>query len=132
MTSLRDVRKSESWLHYRSSFENFSRKVRDLQSLNAQPNLDPAGVEAALLEVERARLSYNGYRDAWARELLRRTARYIPGARRDPAASDPARVKAVAELLWDLTGRPEGSADDNWHRAENIVRRAASYAPCCS
>ena len=36
------------------------------------------------------------------------------------------RVRAVARLLWESVGRPEGTADDDWNRAEQIVRRAAA------
>jgi hypothetical protein len=34
------------------------------------------------------------------------------------------RVRAVAQLLWESMGRPEGTADDDWLRAEQIVHRA--------
>jgi hypothetical protein len=34
------------------------------------------------------------------------------------------RVRAVARLLWESVGRLEGTADDDWHRAEQIVHGA--------
>jgi len=33
-------------------------------------------------------------------------------------------VSEIAELRWELAGKPEGTADENWYRAEDIVRRA--------
>ena len=35
------------------------------------------------------------------------------------------RVRAVARLLWESVGKLEGTSDDDWHRAEQIVRRTA-------
>jgi hypothetical protein len=120
--------KSKSWLEYRAAFENFSRHVQRMQALATQHEADPYEMEASVIAVELARQNYNASRDAYARELLRRSARRIPHSRRADLKSDRTRVKAIAELLWDLTGRPEGTAEDNWYRAENIVRRAPA---CC-
>lgn len=129
MTSQRNMPKSKSWLDYHAAFENFSGKVRQLQTLAAQEKIDRAEMETSLLEVEHARLAYSGCRDALARELLRRSARDPSSLRRD--VPDRTRVKAIAELFWDLTGRREGTMEDNWHRAESIVRRAAAFSACC-
>ena len=37
-------------------------------------------------------------------------------------------MREVAELRWELAGKPEGTDDENWYRAEEIVRRAAANA----
>ena len=111
-------------------FEKFSAKVGHLQAITAQAKPDPAEVEASLVGVELARLDYNRSRDALARELLCRSARELPRVRRETPGSDDGRVKAIAKLFWDLTGRPEGRSEENWYRAENIVRRAAATSPC--
>jgi hypothetical protein len=42
----------------------------------------------------------------------------------DQSQANAARIKQMAELLWEFSGRPEGTADDDWHRAEEILRRA--------
>lgn len=126
MMIARSMPTSKLWLEYRDAFENFSSKVRQLQSLTGQTVVGRSEVEASLLAVEQARLAYNQKRDLWARELLRRSARDLPGARHHTAEWEQVRVKAIAELLWHLTGRPKGSAEDDWYRAESIVRRASS------
>jgi hypothetical protein len=33
-------------------------------------------------------------------------------------------VKDLAELIWELEHKPDGKADDDWFRAESILRRA--------
>ncbi|MGH9594858.1 MAG: DUF2934 domain-containing protein, partial [Bryobacteraceae bacterium] len=35
------------------------------------------------------------------------------------------RVRAVASLRWEAAGRPEGTAEEDWFRAEEIVGSAA-------
>ena len=35
------------------------------------------------------------------------------------------RVRGVVRLLWESVGRPEGTPDDHWQRAEQTVRRTA-------
>ena len=121
---------SKPWGDYRDAFDQFARKVRYLQNLASQEKIDHGEIELALLAVEQARLEYNARRDVLARELLRRSAGEVP-TKIDLGGSDRERVKAIAELFWELTGKPEGSADDNWHRAESIVRRTSAVRACC-
>lgn len=110
---------------YRRAFEDFSQRVRQVQSLTAHPSPDRTAIDEALLELERARVAYNVCRDALAQQLLPSSipavAEYSPDAYAD-------HVKAIAELLWEGCGRPAGTADDDWRRAEEIVRRAAAAA----
>lgn len=112
---------------YELAFVEFSQRVREVQRLTRIPNVDQSIVEAALVELERARAEYDRCRDAVARELLPEPQREIflrlsPDA---PAAHQD-RVRSVAELLWEASGRPEGTADQDWRRAEEIVRRASA------
>jgi len=80
---------------------------------------DSFTMEAALLEVEKARLAHSGARDQLARELVRPP---MP-----PAAQDGEHhVRETARLLWEMAGRPEGSAERDWRRAEQLVHAAAS------
>jgi exonuclease VII small subunit len=97
---------------YRSAFEEFSRRVQRVQQLTAEENPDVAALDAALIELEQARLAYNTCRDALARHLLSSPTAHTHGDR----------VKRMAELLWEVEGRPDGTADKDWHRAEEIVR----------
>ena|SRR5579863_4661808 len=131
MTDQRQILKYRSWTEYRAAFDRFSIQVHHLQALSAEEKTDPCDVEAALIAVELARQNYNCSRDALARELLQRSTRRIPRSGRELPGSNRTRVKAMAELVWDLTGRPDGTAEENWYRAENIVRRADSLSVCC-
>ena len=85
------------------------------------PNPDRQSIDAALLELEKARVHYNHRRDILAQNLLSSAPAapelYVPSAER---------VRAVAELRWELAGKPEGTAEDDWYRAEEIVRRGAA------
>jgi Protein of unknown function (DUF2934) len=107
---------------YRSAFEEFSRKAQRVQSLTEHPTGDRKAFETALLELEKAHLEYNEARDALVRSLL-------PGSvkeRNRVAADHRGDVQAIAELLWESAGRPTGTAEEDWRRAEAIVQRAVA------
>jgi len=103
---------------YRNAFADFSLRARQAQALTAAPNPDRQAIDAALLELEKARAIYNHQRDILARQFL--------NSELPEAVSVSDRVKEVAELRWELTGKPEGTAEDDWYRAEEIVRLAAA------
>lgn len=109
---------------YRDAFRQFQRETARLAKINAKASYNPADTEAALLAVEQTRLTYNDTRDTFAAFLLPAPARQafwaIPAATRQEAR----RVKGLAELFWELSGKPQGSADDDWYRAERVVGRA--------
>ena len=107
---------------YRNAFAEFAQKVRQAQALMAAPNPDWQAIDTALLELEKARVNYNHRRDILAGQLVNFPERSASGALQ--AGAD--RVRAVAELRWELAGKPEGTADDDWYRAEEIVRCAAA------
>ena len=119
--------KGEAWRGYERAFHDFSERVRELQGLTADPHPDRRAIESALEEAERARVIYDQCRDALAQAML-------PPARRDrlPKQDSPEavteRVRSIAELLWETAGRPDGTADADWHLAEQIVRRASVTA----
>jgi Protein of unknown function (DUF2934) len=112
---------------YRSAFEDFSAKVRKVQSLSAQPNLDRAVLDEAILDLERARLKYNKHRDSLAEQLWPASAAGFPPAiKRDSSEDYVARIREIAELLWEVSGKPDGTAKDDWARAEEIIRRTTA------
>jgi hypothetical protein len=117
----------EAWRAYQRAFHDFSEQVRDLQALTTDPHPNRSAIEAALLEVEKARLVYDRCRDAMARH-------FMPSPRRAAVQSVDSReavyerVRTLAELLWESSGRPSGTADEDWRQAEEIVRRAATAA----
>jgi hypothetical protein len=117
----------EAWRAYQRAFHQFSERVRHLQILTTDPHPNRAAIEAALVDVEKARVVYDDYRDALAKQMLppSRSAGF-PAA--DPPQAVTERVKSIAELLWESAGRPEGTADDDWRLAEDIVKRAATAA----
>jgi hypothetical protein len=109
------------WREYRQAFREFARKAQSVQSLKEGPDPAGASIDNALLELERARLHHNNCRDALAYALL-------PDPR---LASAPPRqhiqnIRELAQLLWDFENRRDGRADDDWYRAEKIVRSAAA------
>ena len=112
---------------YRSAFEDFSRKVQRVQFLTENPTGDRKVFETALLELEKAHLAYNDARDALVRSLLPAA----PNHQRDLAVQDHRQdVAAIAELLWESAGRPTGTAEEDWRRAEAIVDCAVAATSC--
>jgi hypothetical protein len=95
--------------------------------LTTDPHPNRAAIEAALVDVEKARAIYDGCRDALARELLP-SSRTASLQAVDPPQAITERVKSIAELLWESAGRPDGTADEDWRLAEEIVKRAATAA----
>ena len=59
----------QSWQEYRRAFDDFCMRAHRIQVLLAQPNVDRVAVDAALLELEKARVLYNIRRDSLARKL---------------------------------------------------------------
>ncbi len=109
---------------YRSVFEDFSRKAQQVQSLTEHPTGDRNAFETALLELEKAHLAYNHARDALVRSLLPAS---VQEQRQGRVARDHSEdVQAIAELLWESAGRPTGTAEEDWHRAEAIVQCAVA------
>jgi hypothetical protein len=124
---VQSIARVEAWRAYQRAFHEFSERVRHLQTLTTDPHPNRAAIEAALVDVEKARSIYDGYRDALAKQLLppAQTARFTIV---DPPAAVTERVKSIAELLWESAGRPDGTAEQDWHLAEEIVKRAATAA----
>jgi hypothetical protein len=122
-------RKQLLWQSYRDAFRQFEREATRLAEINLKHSTNPAETERALERVEHARLAYNDVRDSLAASLLppQEAQRFfaIPSTTR----RERSRVKTIAELLWVLNGKPQGSADDDWYRAERVVRRAEA---CCA
>jgi len=62
--------KSSLWPEYRRAFAEFSKRVRQLQSLTSYSNPDPEALRMVSHEVEQARAVYNCQRDALTQHLL--------------------------------------------------------------
>jgi hypothetical protein len=105
---------------YRNAFAEFAQKTRQARALMSAANPDWQAIDAALLDLEKARVNYNHRRDILAQQLL--SSSQLPEA----AQPQPNRVREIAQLRWELAGKPEGTDDENWFRAEDIVRRATA------
>ncbi|MGP0071093.1 MAG: DUF2934 domain-containing protein [Bryobacteraceae bacterium] len=117
---------------YRSAFEDFSRKAQRVQLLTEQPTGDREAFETALLELEKAHLAYNDARDALVNSLLPSPHKPQPDlAVQEHRVQDHRQdVPAIAELLWESAGRPTGTAEEDWLRAEAIVDCAVAATSC--
>jgi len=106
---------------YREAFAEFAKKAQQVQALTERSNADPRALEAALLELERAHVQHNLRRDEWAQQLLPGTLKptEIERAHEDC-------IRSIAALLWENAGRPEGTASEDWRKAEEIVRQATA------
>ena len=98
-----------------------------MQALATDPHPNRAAIEAALVEVEKAHVVYDRCRDALAQFMIPPSRRAAFPRKDSPQAIDE-RVRSIAELLWESAGRPEGTADEDWRLAEQIVRRAETAA----
>lgn len=118
---------AEAWEKYRQAFRDFAKSIQTLQRLMEHPNPEQGAIGYAVLESERTRAIYVRYRNALAQQLLR-------AAHHDAVANDlykspentSVRVHEIAELLWKAAGKPDGTAEKDWYRAEEIVRGVAS------
>ena len=118
-------RPREAQQDYRKAFQEFAAKVQHVQTLTAQAHVDPEVMQAALVELERAHVNYDACRDRWAQFLLSDEQEFILEASDTEHAHEDS-VRTIAELLWQSAGRPEGTADEDWRKAEDIVKQAAA------
>ena len=124
--------KTELWQKYREAFHEFARRVEELKSLRASGNADRTSVNSTLLAFERARVKYYESRNALAAVLLSgRLSRSAEVQWSVCPRDDNQRVREIAQLLWEFDARREGFAEDDWYRAEAIIRsaRAADARP---
>jgi hypothetical protein len=122
--------KLDLWREYRLAFQEFARKVENIESLKANASSGPTSIEMALLELERARVRYNNCRDALAAALLSGSPReFRSGSASVSPRPHTERIREIAELIWAFENKREGRADEDWFRAEKIIRCAAESTP---
>jgi hypothetical protein len=111
---------------YRTTFDEYACKLDALQRLIDSDGTDDgankARIDAAIKEVDAARRAHNSARDLLAAELAAQASLKL-SRRKSPVQSAPAddRVRETAQLLWEFAGRPQGTAERDWHRAEQLV-----------
>jgi hypothetical protein len=113
---------------YQTTWETWTHKLEALQCLVDKGQPDRVAIEAAVLELERARLAHNSARDRLAEQMFGGFER-VPASRAGGWQSQyeqEERVREAAHLLWELSGRPQGTAQYDWIRAEHLVRSAAA------
>ncbi|HZL57444.1 MAG TPA: DUF2934 domain-containing protein [Bryobacteraceae bacterium] len=108
------------WNEYRATWNTFSRSLDQLQSCVESGNRNL--VEEALLAVETAKTAHNAARDRLAAGL----SGDVAAADRAEVRSEEHRIREKAQLLWELAGKPQGSAEADWFGAERLVRSASA------
>lgn len=104
------------------TFREYANNLDALQRLMGSGALDDGRIETVLFAVEKARVAHNCARDRLANELAYRE---LP---RESGVAHEGRVRETARLLWELSGRPPGTAEYDWSRAEQLVRSATAAA----
>lgn len=117
--------KSGLWSEYRKAFQEYALAVEEVEALKQCANPSDASIEAALLAREKAYGRYENCRDRLAEALLADNSRSVlPRQVLLIPRGNSERLKDLAELIWELEHKPDGRADDDWFRAESILRRA--------
>ena len=101
---------------YRTTFQEYATKLEVLQQLMNAEAPDSVRIDAALLDVEKARVAHSSARDQLAIELVRPPAGPV----------EEHHIRETARLLWEVAGRPEGTAEGDWLRAEQLVHAATA------
>ncbi len=112
------------WKEYRETWRNFSSRLETLQAISE--STDPEGARNAFTEVEKARMQHNAARDKLADYLAAELPKPNRPAAPDRPAADEQRIRGAARLIWEFSGKPLHTADSDWHKAEMLVRSAAS------
>jgi hypothetical protein len=102
----------ELWNTYRTTWEAFSSQLAELQRL-VESGERADRVRSARLAVEKARVAHDVARDRLAARLA-------------PPEPEEQRVRETARLLWEFAGKPQGTAETDWFRAEQLVRSASA------
>ena len=95
---------------YDSAFRSLAVKARRLQEAKEDASCDETAVREAWHEVDQATAEYQSSRNQLMEFLL------PPGTRvRKP------HIERAAYFLWENAGRPSGTAQEDWHRAQQLV-----------
>ena len=115
--------KREFLNQYRTAWEEFVRRTNALQDCFTASEPDRARVEVALLEAEKARIAYNAARNL----LVAQMVGLQPAAEAsDQSLPQDGKVRAIASMLWELAGKPDGTAVADWLQAERVVQSASA------
>jgi hypothetical protein len=115
--------KSEFLIRYRTAWEEFVRRTNALQDCLVASEPDQASVTVALLEAEKARIAYNAARDLLVARMD--GLQHVPEPT-DQALPQDGKVRAIAHVLWEFVGKPDGTAVADWLQAERVVQSASA------
>lgn len=106
------------WNEYRATWDAFSRDLDRLQA--CAESGDRVLIENALVAVEESKSAHNAARD--------RLAEYLTGVANAPdetLRNQEEQIREKARLVWEVSGRPQNSAEADWLLAERLVRSAS-------
>jgi hypothetical protein len=106
---------------YEDSFRKWSEVVRASQALSKQAFTNERTIHETQVRLEVALNDYRQKRDELVEFVLARSASHID----QNAVEHRQQVEQLANLLWQSAGRPQGTADADWFRAEQMIREAA-------
>jgi len=121
---------------YDTAFAQLNAHARQMQSVMRQPRTDNEAKALALAELERALAMYRECRDRLANHLLTRRTHSKAAAAGSSASQGESQVwraedalfnrrdelQRLAYRLWEDSGRPDGTPDEHWYRAQELLR----------
>jgi hypothetical protein len=117
---------------YEDAFRELALRVRDWQSLDGKSDLTETAIEDAKEKVEKALAAYRRSRDVLVEFILVSSETSESSALapvHDDRVDQRARVEALAHQLWESAGRPAGRAEEDWYKAERLIR-GRQCQPC--
>jgi hypothetical protein len=112
---------------YRLAFHQWNSQLHNFQSISEHP-VDDAETRKAREQTEAAELVYREQRDRLAGYILtgtRLSRIFRHGAEPDEierlSPEQRHEVEVLAYRLWEDAGRPQGTAERDWLRAESLV-----------
>jgi hypothetical protein len=115
---MEDPQYSELDNSYRVSFRSWASRVEQLHQLEDQHS-PPAEVASAETEAALAERAYRDNRNRLVQFILVASTHSSVPRRLTPAQHQE--VERLAYRLWEEGGRREGTAEDDWYRAERLL-----------
>jgi len=108
---------------YDTAFDRLRRAHSELWSIRRQAVPDTAAEEAARARLNQEMRAYHCRRDDLASFLLPRQSSGSRSATESGGEelSRQEQIRALAHRLWEQAGRPAGTPDEYWYRAEEIL-----------
>lgn len=113
---------------YEVAFQQWERQVHLLQEVTSNSSSDSPAVQEARRRVVDAQVAYREARDSLAAFIMARTSKPVskdggrhPEGAREGGVDLGCQVERLAHLLWEMAGRPSGTAETDWQRAEQLI-----------